>query len=166
MTAPWMKWLLVASLALNLAIAGAAGGIFVTHGRMPNGPDLNIVRLVTNEHGLPGFVRSLPAGRKAEFKTVLEEKRRTLMPLRMKVRDMRKDASVALAGEPFDPSRIEAAMDGLHTAEQAVNRAALTILLTAMNQMTPEERAGLQVWRRRFEPAKEPMKAAPAEAPK
>lgn len=149
--AGWMKWLLIGSLAVNLLVAGTAIGVFAKHRRMPPGADLNVVRLVANDHGLQKFFRSLGPDREAAFRPILDDRRQTLVPLRVAARAARRDAAAALAAEPFDAARFKTAMEGLQSAEAAANRSAVTLLTTALEKMTPEERTRFTTWRLRFE---------------
>jgi uncharacterized membrane protein len=146
-----MKWLLIGSLALNLLVAGAAIGMFTKHRRTAAGADLNVVRLVANDHGVQKFFRTLGPDREAAFRPILDDRRQTLVPLRVAARAARRDAAASLAAEPFDAARFKSAMEGLQAAEAAANRSAVSLLTTALEKMTPEERARFTAWRLRFE---------------
>ena len=148
------SWLLIGSLALNLIIAGAVVGMFVTHGRggrFGGGGELNVVRLVMSKEGLHGFVRSLPQERRATFRATLEDAQRTLQPLRGAVRSARSEAMAAMAGEPFDSARFQKAMEALTAAETTLRKSGVTVLADTLQQMTPQERAQFQSWCHRFD---------------
>jgi uncharacterized membrane protein len=146
-----MKWLLIGSLAINLLVAGAAIGMFAKHRRMPPGSDFNVIRLVANDHGVQKFFRTLGSDREAAFRSILDDRRQSLVPLRVAARAARRDAAASLAAEPFDPARFKSAMEGLQAAEAAANQSAVSLLTAALEKMTPEERARFTTWRLRFE---------------
>ena len=146
-----MKWLMIGSLAVNLLIAGAAIGMVAKHRRMAAGGDLNVVRLVANDHGLQKFFHTLGPDREAAFRSILDDRRQTLVPLRVAARAARRDAATALAAEPFDAALFKSAMESLQASETAANRSAVTLLTTALEKMTPEERTRFTAWRLRFE---------------
>ena len=162
------SWLLIASLAFNLLVIGSIAGAVLTHGgpwdkRVPFGPPdpLNLGRLLGGEQGLRGFGRTLPPERRKALKALMEPARQTIQPLRQATQHARTEALAALKAEPFDSQRLEKAMGDLIAAEGAVRRASAAVFVGAMGQMTPDERARFQLWRKAHEHDLAPPQAAP-----
>jgi uncharacterized membrane protein len=116
------SWLLVASLALNLLVVGTiVGAMVVSHrhggpGNFPGG------RMFMGDAGLVGYVRSLPRERRVFFRTQLDNSRQAMKSFRQNVRQAKADVSAALAAEPFDQARFEAAVTKLVAMETEARR--------------------------------------------
>lgn len=129
----WMRWLLIASLALNLAIAGLVAGAVVRARHMgpPHGFDLAIgpiaralapedrrwiMRDLAGNRALPARD---PAARRAEMRALL----------------------AAVTAQPFDPAAVAAALETQRSGAQSLQIAAETALVARLATMSPEARA-------------------------
>ncbi len=148
---PKRSKLLIASLALNFAVAGLVGGAFLERHRlaMPNG-NFNIGRTL-GDPGLRGFVKTLSKERHVALRRGGEAFRKNFKPLRQAVQQARTEATAAMKSEPFDPAQVEKAMESLILAETALRRASVAVLIGALSQMTSVERAQFDIWRKAHE---------------
>ncbi|MEQ1696640.1 MAG: periplasmic heavy metal sensor [Hyphomicrobiaceae bacterium] len=144
--------LLIASLALNLLIMGIAGGAVVTH-RFGRHHEFHL-----GDPGLRGFMRSLPKERRDALRANGEQARQTWKPLRQAVQQARADVNAAMTASPFDAARVEKSLNDLIAAEANARRAGSAVLISAVSQMTPEERARFQKWRRKHDQRSGPPK--------
>lgn len=142
------KWLLIASLGLNLLIAGAvAGAMFMhrggPHGRWGIGPQ---------DFGLMGFARSLPPERRDMVREELKGLRGALKPMRQEIRAAREEAANLLAADPFDRNALKAALVKVGTAEQSMRGTSVDRLLGVIDRFTPAERQSLSAaWKKKME---------------
>ncbi len=144
-----MKWLLIASLGLNLLIAGAVAGAFVLHrgghhpGRWGVGPQ---------DFGLMGFAKTLPAERRQMIREELKGLRGAMKPMREDIRRARQDAAATLGAEPFNRDALKGALEKVGTSELAMRATSVDRLLGVIDRMTAEERRGLaDGWKRRID---------------
>lgn len=139
----WLKWALVASLAVNLLILGGAAGAFWSHrhgGR-------HFGHGAEREHGLMGFVRELPPDRQGAIRAALEGEREKIRPMRDVVKDGWKETNSILAAEPFDRDKLKSAMTGMIDAETRMRTAISDALVETAAKLSPEERQKLKAWR-------------------
>ncbi len=139
----WQKWLLIASLAVNLLILGGAAGAFWSHrhgGR-------HFGHGQGREHGLMGFVRELAPDRQGEIRAALEAEREKIKPMREGVKDGWKETNTVLASEPFDKEKLKAAMTRMIDAETRFRTAISDALVDTAAKLSPEERQRLKSWR-------------------
>jgi uncharacterized membrane protein len=149
---PPARWsrLLIASLAINLLVAGLIGGAAISRHRLGGPPDFAGGRLI-GDPGLRGFLRTLPSERRAALRTATEQSRSALRPLRQTAQRARLEMQTALNAVPIDPVRVERAMGDVISAEGLARRAAVQTLVAALSVMTPQERAQFQSFRRKHE---------------
>jgi uncharacterized membrane protein len=142
-----LKYGLIASLALNLAIIGAVAGSMLGHGRHPpprsgQGEDF----------GMMGLTRVLPDDRRKEMRKLLRTDRENLRPLMDEVRAARRTAADKLAAEPFDRAALEAAIASVAEKERALRQSAVTAFVGHVESLKPDERAKLaEFWRKKSE---------------
>ena len=141
--APKYSKLLIASLAFNLLILGVFGGAAISH-RWGRPHEFNV-----GDPGLRGFMRSLPKDRRESLRATGELARQSWRPLRQAVQQARADVDTAMSAVPFDAARVEKSLNELIAAEATARRAGTAVLISAVSQMTPEERARFQKWRRK-----------------
>jgi uncharacterized membrane protein len=144
---PAGKWraLLIASLALNLLIAGIAGSAMFRHrhGHGMGGRG-------TEEIGLQGFLKSLPAARAKELRAAVKGEKADMKPLFDATRAARRQAADAIAAEPFDADKLTQAFGTIDAAEANVKAAARTAIVKAAGLMTADERKALaEHWKSR-----------------
>lgn len=137
-TPRWMRLALVASLAVNLAVAGLVGGAFLAHRGAPggdraearDGPDISIGAMT---------------------QALSRDDRRALRDAVMADRQARRAAAVedlrvlatVLRADPFDPGAVQAVFDrqvarlsdGLQSGQQ--------VMAQRFTAMTPSERASM-----------------------
>jgi uncharacterized membrane protein len=144
---PKRRWLLLASLALNMLFVGTIGGAVLARHRLGPPPEFAIGKLA-GEPGLRAFFRALPKDRRPVFRPLGEQFRTTVKPLRLAVRQARDLAAAALVAEPFDPARFENATNELIAAETAARRATASIVASTLTIMTPQERGQFHAYRK------------------
>jgi uncharacterized membrane protein len=144
-----LKYALVASLALNLLVAGAVAGM--AFGFFKHRPSFGVVR--SEDFGLMGLTRHIPEERRKEVRKQLREDRDRLRPLVDDIRASRRDAADKLAAEPFDKAALETAIKATSSKESALRETAIAAFLGHVEKLTPSERQLLaDWWRKRSEP--------------
>jgi uncharacterized membrane protein len=134
----WVKPLLGASLALNLAIVAMVAGIWLR----PDGSGERLARAPgAGAFGAP-YVLALPReDRRAVLRTIRQEVVADGLPDRQKRREMFRDVLASLRAEPFDLAALNAAVSSQANASIAVQAHAQKAWLDIVAGMTPEERA-------------------------
>lgn len=128
-----LRWLLLGSLALNLALAVALGLALL---RSPPGW----------EPGVPSpraLRQALPEASQPTLRAVLEEHRPALRDAMRARREARRTVRPLLAADEFQRDRAEAALAVLREREQAASVAAHGMLLDLLEQLSPAERREL-----------------------
>lgn len=146
-TGRWRIFLL-ASLALNLMLAGAVAGHFI-YGRRHHATGGG--ERGTHELALQGFLKTLPKERAKELRQIIKSgERLDHAPLVASVRQARRDAAVVLAAEAFDRTKLSAAFARIDAADAAAKAAARTTLLSLAEHMTAAERQAMaERWKAR-----------------
>lgn len=143
------RWLLIASLAVNLLVFGAMAGAWVfghRHGHMRGwGP-------TPMEHGLMFFSRSLPEERRDMVRKHLKDGRAAAKPIREELRQARLRAAEILMSPDFTTDKLKAAMDAIGAADQRMRQNGADVVVKAVEGLNPEERKSLgQHWQRRLQ---------------
>jgi uncharacterized membrane protein len=135
----WMKYLLIASLALNLLIIGVVAGRMMAwrHGYGPR--DMG-------EFGLMRFSHTLSSEQRDTVHDMIKDGRVRAKPLRENVREARKAFVDAIASETFDKATVDAAAQRLSEAEKALRAARLDIFSATASKLTPDERKAYRAW--------------------
>jgi uncharacterized membrane protein len=139
------RWLLYASLALNLLLIGMMFGAFFRHG----GPRQMIA--AQSGFNIIGYVADLPRSRREELRRSLSASPRDLKGVRQQVRVAREGILSALTAEPFDKAQFVAAQDRLTAAENAQRVAVRALTLEIVERLSPEERRAYVAWRAKQE---------------
>ena len=135
-----LRWALVASLALNVLIIGAvAGTVCFSHRGPPHG-------FASKGPGLLGFAHTLPRERSDMIRQRFADAQPNMETLRRGIRDARAKVREALTAEPFDQAKLDAALEGIAQAENAITRDKVTMFGTTVSQLTPDERRQLHEW--------------------
>jgi uncharacterized membrane protein len=131
MTDRRLKWALIASLALNVAIAGVVIGALIKG--PPPAPWSGIA--------LWHYARALPEPYRADLGIVLRDNRKDWAGPREALRSQRAALATALVTEPYAPARVADILNRevALTGELAARGTAL--LLAQIDRMTPAERA-------------------------
>ena len=148
MTGRWRLFLL-ASLALNLMLAGATAGHFIyakRHHVSGSGGARGAPELA-----LQGFLKTLPKDRAKELRQLIKTGERTdQAPLFASVRKARRDAAQVLSAENFDRAKLAAAFANIDAADAAAKAAARMSLLALADHMTAAERLAMaERWKAR-----------------
>lgn len=137
----WLVTALVASLALNLVLIGAAGGflwrhfpVFQAGGVLPPPTLLN-------------YASTLPQQRFKALLALTDGERDKVRPLRQQLREAREEMVGSLTAEPFDKARFQAAQERLLAADLKAREAVFQLYTAMAANMTPEERRAFADWR-------------------
>jgi uncharacterized membrane protein len=136
-----LKLLLIVSLALNLLVIGALAGAFLMGPRRGHWHGGR-----SEDFGLLGFARTLPADRRSEIRKSVQRDRAALKPLWREMRKARENAAAVIVAEPYDKDKVKAAFDAIGAAESRLREAGVAILLNTAEQLTPDERRALGEW--------------------
>jgi len=134
---PW-RTLLFISLALNLLIAGAVGGAFLSGARVEREGSTGAV--VERLPGPRAFLRALPEETRAVMRQKLADSWQTSRETRQAAIQARRDAFAAAAEEPYDATRVRAAFERLRAADQAAIAVFHDDVVEAFGELTPEQR--------------------------
>lgn len=149
--ARWLKYALIASLALNLLIVGAVAGTMIGFGKHHHGPRVGHPR--GEDFGLMGLTRTLPEERRKEVRKQLREDRGKLRPLFEDIRAARREAADKLAADPFDRTALEGALATVSDRERTLRQEAVGIFLGHVERLTADERRTLaEWWRKKSQP--------------
>lgn len=132
----WLGLALVASVCLNLLIAGALASSYWS---MRGGDGHR------GERGAGGgqfsqIAQSLPPERRGAIRAALAAARPVIAPLRQQAREAREDVNRLLTAETFDREKLAAAHLLEIAAEAEVRRAVSRVLMDVAATMTVEER--------------------------
>ena len=105
----WTKFLLVASLAVNLLIAGAAGMRYFYPERMERWSGASFTQLLPRK-----FMSDLPEDRRREFLDLLKSRRDTFRESRAEMRDVALRFAEALERNPYDEDRKSTRLNSSH----------------------------------------------------
>lgn len=142
-TPRWLMPLLFGSLALNLAVIGAAGSL-LWRGQIER-PEAPLGRRVVPN--VVGYTVTLPPERYQELKRVTKEEWQKVLPLRRSLVEARDEAARVLAAEPFERERFLAAHERLVEADMRSREAAFALHRALSVNLTPDERHGFLRWR-------------------
>ncbi len=132
----WVKWALVASLALNLLVFGALATAAWRHRHADRYVSTSIF----------GYVHSLPRGRRTDVLQAADAERQKLRPFRAELRQARSNVAAVLATKPFDPVKFKVAHDALLAAEIRARNLAHEFFTVIVDKLDGDERAGLGHW--------------------
>lgn len=131
----WVKVLLVASLAGNLAVVGLVGGWMMRghhwHGMDADGLDPRQARLL----------RLLPEGRQAEARAMMIAQRGEIAAEREQMVEVQGEIVALMRAPDFTPERLGAALDRRREISGKVNGLVHAQLVSIASSMSPTERA-------------------------
>ncbi|MGO4915804.1 periplasmic heavy metal sensor [Pseudogemmobacter sp. W21_MBD1_M6] len=135
-TPRWVKVALVASLAVNLAVAGVVGGAVLRHG-----PDRGDRADYARNPAFGGYARALS---REDRRAILTEMRGR-SPDRAALRDDRiktfGKVIAALTAEPFDAAEVKALLAAQLDMTARAQTLGQDLLMSRITAMTPSERA-------------------------
>jgi uncharacterized membrane protein len=134
----WTMFLLVASLAVNLLIAGAAGMRYFYPDRLERWSGASFTQLLPRR-----FLSDLPEDRRREFLNLLKSRREAFRESRSGMRDVALRFAEALERNPYDEAQAtQAIQDFTKLSTQMVDSGTL-VTLQIVQKLTPEERLQL-----------------------
>jgi uncharacterized membrane protein len=138
--ARWLGIALVLSLAINAFIVGviATRIIKIRDFRRPNPPP--VVDSLADANRL---LRGFPKERRADLRRVVRDKRRALRAHRDALDLARNTLADAVATDPLDVGRVDAALKAIQHIRSDMREAGRTITIDLITVMTPDERKAL-----------------------
>lgn len=135
----WKSVLLVASLAGNVVVAGA----MITHAlHGPAGRER--IQAAAWSQLLPrNFFMDLGGERRAELMAGMQGYRDVFRDGRTRLRAQAAAVADALAAEPFDPAKLDAALAGFAAEGRGLMDGATQAARTILEKLTPDERKAL-----------------------
>ncbi|MCA3559795.1 MAG: periplasmic heavy metal sensor [Aestuariivirga sp.] len=131
----WLKGALVASLAVNLLIAGAVAA------RWYKGPPPERYARLTQAQLIPRFFfRDLDRARRMELMAVLKAQDKDIRDGRQAVKVQVMALADALETEPYDEARVKSAVEGFTAKSEALFNTGADAALAVIGKLTPEER--------------------------
>jgi uncharacterized membrane protein len=131
----WTKFLLVASLAANLLIAGAAGMRYFYPERLERWSGASFTQLLPRK-----FMSDLPEDRRRVFLDLLKSQRGTFRESRANMRDVALRFAEALERNPYDEAKVTTAVqDFTRLSTQMVDSGTLATM-QIVQKLTPDER--------------------------
>jgi uncharacterized membrane protein len=134
---PWLKILLIASLALNLLAGGAVAARFFFHERIERMTG-GVTQIVPRR-----FFRDLTRERRKELMAVVRSYRGLFQDGRARLREAAAGLADALDAEPYDAAKTLAAINGIEQAGQGTLAQGSKLALDLIGRLTPEERKAL-----------------------
>lgn len=136
----WLGIALILSLAINAFIVGviATRIVKIRDFRRPNPPPIVDALADSNR-----FLRGFPKERRAELRRVVRDYRPSLKPWRDQLDEARNRLADAVAADPLDTGRIEAALRDIQQARAGMRDTGRTLTIELISTMTPDERKAL-----------------------
>ncbi len=129
----WVGWVLIASLALNLFLAGLVGMRYWREHQWRSGDRAMMGPIGRISQGLPESGRT-------KVKAVIESRREQIREQGREYRRARGEAMQALAAEPFDRPTVDAAFAEARRRADAMSAIMQSAMIDASAQLSPEER--------------------------
>ncbi|MEM6635360.1 MAG: periplasmic heavy metal sensor [Pseudomonadota bacterium] len=140
-TAPWVRILLVASLAMNLLVVGAVSSFILRDGQGPRGGPGRPPAL--SEAGLGPLVAVLDPQSRQEIRGALQEAGPRFRALRDETRQEMTLVLAALRADEFDPSVFDAIFDRQAPRVREMRDIGQSALIERLADMTVAERRAL-----------------------
>jgi uncharacterized membrane protein len=131
----WLTWLLIASLAANLLVAGGAVASFVFHARKEPVVGVGQSQLVPRR-----FFGELSRSRRMELLAVFRNYHERVQAGRLRAREQTERLAVALEAEPYDAAAVGAAVSSFTSGSAELMATGGEAALALIGQLTPEER--------------------------
>jgi len=143
-SARWLQVLLVASLAVNLLIAGAVlGGAWVAHHHPAHGGFGHPAMMPAGPMAGPvaRFVAGLPPERRAQLRDVIAGHQGAAAEFNKSLAANRRETFDAMLAVPFDRAKLELFLKRLFEAESSAKIATIPANVTIIQNLTDAERA-------------------------
>lgn len=131
----WLRWALIASLAVNLLFVGAAAARWY----VGQGPE-RYARLTQSQIIPRNFFRDMGPARRMELMAILKSKDKEIRDGRRLVKAQVLALADALDAEPYDPARVKAAVQGFTARSEALFNTGADAAMAVIDTLTPEER--------------------------
>ncbi len=131
---PWMKILLIASLGLNLAIAGMVVGAMIRHhGR---GHEAGF----SGNFAMRGFMHALPDDKRMDVRRFFQQNRGSMRANRESINEAMLEIHKVILAKPFDQAALNAAFDAQRARVSEVTKDAQTAFVAIVAGMSDKER--------------------------
>ncbi|QIG49664.1 periplasmic heavy metal sensor [Nordella sp. HKS 07] len=134
----WTKLLLVASLAVNLLIAGAAGMSYFAPERIERWSGASFTQLLPRS-----FLTELPDERRREFLDLLKSRRDAFRESRQDMTAAAQRFADALERNPYDEAQVNAAIDDFTRLSNDMVDSGTLMTRQIIQKLTPVERSKL-----------------------
>jgi hypothetical protein len=134
----WTMFLLVASLAVNLLIAGAAGMRYFNPERLERWSGASFTQLLPRR-----FLSGLPEDRRRELLDLLKSRREVFRRSRAGMRDVALRFAEALERNPYDEAQATQAIQDFTKFSTQMVDSGTEVTLQIVQKLTPEERLQL-----------------------
>jgi uncharacterized membrane protein len=132
----WTMFLLVASLAVNLLVAGAAGMRYFYPERLERWSGASFTQLLPRR-----FLSDLPDDRRREFLDLLKSRREVFRQSRSGMRDVALRFAEALERNPYDEAQVSQAIEDFTKLSTQMVDSGTLVTLQIVQKLTPEERS-------------------------
>ena len=126
------RWLLPASLALNLLLAGVIVGGMLSHRHDPGPKD--------RRFGFGPLEQAVPQEARQKLAPVFERERANMRDAFRELRSARNDMQKAMLGQPYDPDAAARALEEVRDRSAAMQDVMHNLMLAINERLTPEER--------------------------
>lgn len=133
---PWLKLLLVVSLALNLTVLGVIGGALLGKERRLDRPDKAV-----RELGFGPYGTSLSRDQRSALRPKIGENRDVLRDNRRALREGLKDAIETLRADPFELTAFADILERQSQSARKLQDLGRKLLLEQVAEMSDAERA-------------------------
>lgn len=130
----WMKYLLIASLGVNLLVAGLVIGAKASGQSHMKGTHMGGV-------GLRAFVSAMPEGKRSELHDHFKQNRSKMRAGKNAMRETMNEIRMIIAAQPFDAEALNAAFTQQRSRVTSVTQDAQATLVKVITDMTDAERA-------------------------
>lgn len=139
------RWLLLASLALNLFLIGAGGALFIRSSSAVQPTETTIDRSISGR--IARIAATLPAEDGAKLRAAYQASRTELDGTNNAYRRAQNEVRVALRAEPFDVGALRAAMTSMQRAREDYDRRLQDFFARFASDISPAGRQKLADWR-------------------
>lgn len=126
------RWLLPASLVLNLLLAGVIAGGVLSHMHDPGPPH--------RKFGFGPLEHAVPQQARQKLGPVFERERANMRDAFRELRGARGQMHEAMVKQPYDPDAASRALEEVRDRSAAVQDVLHNLLLSINERLTPEER--------------------------
>lgn len=141
------RWLLPASLVLNLLLAGVIAGGVLAHRHDPGPPH--------RKFGFGPLEQAVPEQARQKLGPVFERERANMRDAFRELRSARGEMQAAMLKQPYDPDAAARALEDVRDRSAAMQDVLHNLLLSINERLTPEER------RQFLEALEKPLKRPP-----